>query len=155
LVELSGLDRFHDVVVEAGLFGALPVFVAAVTGHCDQALRVMILLQLAQSPGDVIAVQAGQPYVEQHDFRLETLGNFEGANPVVGDLDLMTLQPQKYCHEISAVLIVVNDQHSARAYADVLPGLWLDFYINGHDGVLACLLKELQGRLANKSDSGV
>src|SRR5882724_10256822 len=67
----GGIDRFDQVVVETGLLGAPPVLVLAMAGEGDQ--QQPRPQPFAQLPGEVAAVHARQPQIEEGHVRRRRL----------------------------------------------------------------------------------
>ena len=63
----------------------------------------------------LIAVHPWQTEVKQRNLRPKRLGQRQGRLPVVGNLELMAVLGEQHGHQISRILLIVDDQHASQA----------------------------------------
>src|SRR5262245_65677115 len=98
------------MLVEAGVDGALLVFLLAVAAERDQSRAIAQLR--ADLPRDLVAVDARQPDVDQDDVGLELHREFDAADAVTRLMDLMPGAFEQYAHHLAVVSVVLDDQNA-------------------------------------------
>src|SRR4030095_3964070 len=77
-----------------------------------------LVLHRPQPAGYLVAVDAGQADVEQHDVRSEFRHELKGLDSAVGDCRFVPERLEEYLQRGCGVDVVVDDEHAA------WPGLW-------------------------------
>src|SRR3954449_10616496 len=116
------IERLGEVVVEVGFVCPPPVVVPGVGRDDDEQDTRPVLA--AESPGEFIAVDVGQPHIEQGHIGAELPGDFQGPTPVEGDRDLVPLELQEPRATQGDVTVIIDHQYATLAYlASVYRGL--------------------------------
>src|SRR3954470_13546866 len=131
--QLLALERLDEVVVRADV-QALHTRIERVARGQHEDRRVVVVF--AQPPGDVDAVEAGQPEVEHDQIGQEGMDVLERLDAVAGELDLIALQAQRALQHLRDVLVVLDDEHAYGA-------------VRGIHGCLTDYVGELNGRYVN------
>src|SRR6476619_3539128 len=108
LLALEGLD---EVVVGAG--------VEALDPRLDRVARRehedRDVVGGAQAPGDLDAVELGQPEVEDDEVRMVGGGLVERRLAVPGDADVVAVQAQGALEDLRDLVVVLDDEHAGIA----------------------------------------
>src|SRR5215831_5937989 len=96
------------MLVVARLEGAQLVPLLAVAAERDQSRAAAELR--ADLPGDLVAVDARQPDVDQDDVGLELHRELDAAHTVARLVDLVPGALEQYAHHFAVVGVVLDDQ---------------------------------------------
>src|SRR5512143_531789 len=91
-----GAHRLDQMLVKTSLFGSGACRIVAVARHRDQTDLFILGLLLAQLTGDLVAIHALQPDVEQDELGMETAGNVQRRLAARRGSDLMALDLQQH-----------------------------------------------------------
>jgi hypothetical protein len=100
------------MVVEAGRLRLAAVLIAPPAGQCDQAQRSTS--GAAQLPRDLVAAEARESEIEQHDLRLEFLGAAEGGLAGVRNARRVAGKSKQHGHRLGGVGVVVDNKDAQR-----------------------------------------
>src|SRR5207237_4813004 len=90
LQQQLGVYWFDEVAVEAGGPRAPAIVLLTPTGQRDDR-EPLAPRGITQAPADLVAVQPGQPDVQQHGVGRETLGGPQSRPTIVRDVGLVAL----------------------------------------------------------------
>ena len=111
LLERVGVDRLHEVVVEAGFLCLIAVLLLTVTGESDQQPAAEAFL--AQLGRDREAVHAGKADVEEDDLGTIVAGGGHRVVPVVGQTDVVPPDRQELAEGLRGIDAVVDHEDAA------------------------------------------
>ena len=84
------------------------VLLLAIAGDGDDDERLAQFA--AERGGDLIAVEAGQAEIEQHDVGFLASSDVEGLEPVVGNLDVVAEAFEPECRGLGGIEVVVDHE---------------------------------------------
>jgi hypothetical protein len=84
-----GVDRFHQMVLEASGLGAAPVLRLPVARHCNDE-RSFQLRHPPQLLGHRVAIHPGQSNIEKNHLGPKTARHFQGCLPIVGHFHVVS-----------------------------------------------------------------
>ncbi len=114
LLQARQIDRFGEVVVEAGFLGAPTVLVLTISGDRYQQLaarRLATAAVRAKGSSHFVAIHAGQTDVEENDIGPVLLGRDNGRGSVESDTAVETPEVEEVAQAFSCVAVVIHHQH--------------------------------------------
>lgn len=100
------------MLVEAGFPGQLALAIAAVPGKGDQHAP-FVGVQRARAPSYFEAVQSGQSDVEERKLWPRPFEFLEGAWSIVGERNVVPLEPEQQYEALRGVGMVVDHQNAS------------------------------------------
>ena len=97
-------------MAEAGAARTFDMFLIAVARNRDHLALRADLLQLG---AQLVAILARQGQIDQRDFRLQLAGHVHRLIGMIGDPDVVPLDPQQQRLAVGGVAIVIDHEHSA------------------------------------------
>src|ERR1700689_4499263 len=110
-IELPGVDRLGEVVIEAGGKGALLVALLTPAGDGDE-LDVRARPAVADPLRHLVAIRTGHADVEQYHVRGEAAEGSERRRAVMRYRDFMAVYAQQHRQRLRRVAIIVGYQHA-------------------------------------------
>ncbi len=108
--------------VEAGLVGRLPVGELGVAGEGDE--KDVAVEGGPDLLGELVAVEDGQPDVDDGGVRLPGQRLLDAAPAVLGHLDLETDRFEQQPKHLASVRVVLNDQNTSARPLARSGGVW-------------------------------
>src|SRR5437762_310012 len=100
--------------VEACLEASLPVFLLSIPGQRDEQDSIEAR-SLAQPFRYLITIDVRQSDIQHNNVRPISKGGFEGYEPLVNHLNVVTGEPQAHAQTLRRVPVIVDDKNSQRA----------------------------------------
>src|SRR5438445_7246283 len=101
-------------MVESGLEREALVLLASIAGERDEHYAPEGRLR-PQPACELVAVHSGQPDVAQDQLGIPALRGVECGDPVEGDPDLVTPEPEQRGETLGRVLVVLDDEDAQTA----------------------------------------
>src|SRR5689334_2269664 len=112
--EVVWVDGLDEMGVEAGLFRALPVLRLAIAGERDHEARLRG--QEFHAPRHLVAVEAGQPDVDERDVGPLRAGQIETFGAVGRRVDFVTVELEQGTERVPRVDIVLDEEDLRHAF---------------------------------------